>query len=64
MTVTTVVELPEVLAQEFSKYVESHEKWSDERAWQAAVSLFLLQNGSNNPEVNSLYLESLFGTKA
>ncbi|MGD1949358.1 MAG: DUF2811 domain-containing protein [Leptolyngbyaceae cyanobacterium] len=37
---------------------------SQERMMQAALSLFLLQNDVSQPQINSLYIESLFGCAA
>ena len=60
-TVSLMVEIPEDLYVSIQDYLETHEMWSQERVMQAALSLFLLQNGVNKPHVNSLYLDSLFG---
>ncbi|MEL6129191.1 MAG: DUF2811 domain-containing protein [Cyanobacteria bacterium J06628_4] len=59
-----MVEIPEDLYISIQDYLETHEMWSQERMMQAALSLFLLQNGVNKPHVNSLYLDSLFGCAA
>ena len=61
MTISIVVELPEVLDSALTKYLEDHPAWDRERLWQAMASLFLLQNGEKDPKVNSAYLDSLFG---
>ncbi|MEO0430938.1 MAG: DUF2811 domain-containing protein [Cyanobacteria bacterium J06656_5] len=61
VTVSLMVEIPEDLHLSIQDYLEAHELWSQERMMQAALSLFLLQNGVNKPHVNSLYLDSLFG---
>ena len=61
VTVSLMVEIPEDLYLSIQDYLEAHELWSQERMMQAALSLFLLQNGVNKPHVNSLYLDSLFG---
>lgn len=61
MTITTEIEVPEELFEAFQDYLKTHDKWDQNRGMQAALSLFLLQNGSNNSKVNSLYLDSLFG---
>ena len=61
MTVSTVVELPESLHMAGQQYLETHPGWDQERMMQAALSLFLMQNGVNNPGVNRTYLETLFG---
>ena len=60
-TVSLMVEIPEELHLSIQDYLTTHELWSQERMMQAALSLFLLQNGVNKPHVNSLYLDSLFG---
>ena len=64
VTVSIELEIPEALYNSVTDYVESHELWSQERVGQAAFSLFLMQNGSNQPHVSKLYLDSLFGTEA
>ncbi len=61
MTITTEIEVPEELFQEFQEYLDTHQGWDQNRGMQAALSLFLLQNGRNNSKVSSLYLDSLFG---
>lgn len=63
-TVSLMVEIPEALHLSIQDYLEVHELWSQERMMQAALSLFLMQNGVNQPHVNSLYLDSLFGAPA
>lgn len=60
-TVSLMVEVPESLHLSIQEYLNTHELWSQERVMQAALSLFLMQNGVNQPHVNSLYLDSLFG---
>ena len=64
ITVSLMVEIPETLHLSIQDYLDTHEMWSQERMMQAALSLFLLQNGVNQPHVNSLYLDSLFGCAA
>ncbi|MEM8544370.1 MAG: DUF2811 domain-containing protein [Cyanobacteria bacterium P01_H01_bin.119] len=63
-TVSLMVEVPESLHISIQDYLNTHELWSQERVMQAALSLFLMQNGVNQPHVNSLYLDSLFGYAA
>ncbi|MEA5463323.1 DUF2811 domain-containing protein [Leptothoe sp. PORK10 BA2] len=60
-TVSLMIEIPEDLHLSIQDYLNTHELWSQERMMQAALSLFLMQNGVNQPSVNSLYLDSLFG---
>ena len=64
VTVTLMVEIPEDLYISIQDYLEVHEMWSQERMMLSARSLFLLQNGVNQPYVISLYLDSLFGCAA
>ena len=64
MTITTEIEVPEELFEAFQEYLNTHDKWDQNRGMQAALSLFLLQNGSNRPAVNQIYLDSLFGCVA
>ena len=61
MTISTTVEIPEGLHDAVQAYIEARPNWDHDRVIQAALSLFLMQNGVNQPQVNSLYLESLFG---
>ena len=63
-TVSLMVEVPETLYLSMQDYLNTHELWSQERVMQAALSLFLMQNGVNQPHVNKLYLDSLFGCAA
>ncbi|MEM6254322.1 MAG: DUF2811 domain-containing protein [Cyanobacteria bacterium P01_D01_bin.156] len=63
-TVSLMVEIPETLYLSIQDYLDTHEMWSQERMMQAALSLFLMQNGINHAHVNSLYLDSLFGYAA
>lgn len=64
VTVSLMIEIPETLHQSVQDYINTHELWSQERVMQAALSLFLMQNGANQPHVNRLYLDSLFGCAA
>lgn len=64
MTISTNIEIPESLHMSVTQYIETHPEWSQERVMQAALSLFLLQNGTNQPQVSEVYLDSLFGSRA
>ncbi|MEM9487155.1 MAG: DUF2811 domain-containing protein [Cyanobacteria bacterium P01_F01_bin.116] len=64
VTVSLMIEIPETLHHSVQDYLNTHELWSQERVMQAALSLFLMQNGANQPHVNRLYLDSLFGCAA
>lgn len=62
--VSIMATIPESLHSSVTQYIEDHPAWSQARVMQAALSLFLLQNGANQAEVNSLYLDSLFNYEA
>ncbi|MEB3229658.1 MAG: DUF2811 domain-containing protein [Leptolyngbyaceae bacterium] len=67
-TVSILAEIPEDLHLSLTSYLEGHPDWDQDRAFSAALSLFLLQNGhSNNLEASRnyrrtarVYLDSLF----
>ncbi|MFM7885838.1 MAG: DUF2811 domain-containing protein [Pseudanabaena sp.] len=45
-TVSILAEIPEELHETLKNYLESHPDWDQDRVFAAALSLFLLQNGS------------------
>lgn len=67
-TVSILAEIPEDLHESLKRYLETHPNWDQDRVFAAALSLFLLQNGSSKtPEATQsyracarVYLESLF----
>ena len=59
--ISTNMEIPEAVYLQLQFYLESHPNWDWTRLTTSAFSLFLLQNGANNSEVNRIYLDSLFG---
>lgn len=59
--ISTNIEIPENLHAAVQDYLDTHPAWDHDRVMQAALSLFLVQNGVDQPSVNSLYLDSLFG---
>lgn len=70
--VSMLAEIPEVLHESLKSYLETHPDWDQDRVFTAALSLFLLQNGtSNTPEASrsyrraaQVYLETLFRNSA
>ncbi|MEM9487123.1 MAG: DUF2811 domain-containing protein, partial [Cyanobacteria bacterium P01_F01_bin.116] len=48
-TVSLMIEIPETLHHSVQDYLNTHELWSQERVMQAALSLFLMQNGMHQP---------------
>ena len=67
-TVSILAEIPEDLHTSLRCYLERHPDWDQDRAFSAALSLFLLQNGHSNSMEDSrnyrrtarVYLDSLF----
>lgn len=67
-TISILAEIPEDLHESLTSYLEGHPDWDQDRVFAAALSLFLLQNGSSgNPEASrsyrqaaKVYLETLF----
>jgi hypothetical protein len=58
--VSLLVEVPEELHESLQCYLDSHPAWNQQRAFCAALSLFLMQNGSCDRRVNRIYLDTLF----
>ena len=65
--VSIFAEIPEELHQSLQSYLETHPKWDQDRVFAAALSLFLLQNGSeqdsnsqNYRNCARVYLETIF----
>lgn len=54
------VEIPEDLHDSLQSYLDTHPAWSQHRVFCAALSLFLMQNGTCDRKVNRIYLDSLF----
>jgi hypothetical protein len=46
LNVSRCIELPESLDKALADYLDSRPEWDQDRAIQAALSLFLMQNGS------------------
>ena len=60
-TVSINIEIPEALHNSIQGFISGHPGWDHDRAMQAALSLFLMQNGAGDQGVNRMYLDSLFG---
>lgn len=67
-TVSILAEIPEDLHESLRNYLETHPDWDQDRVFSAALSLFLLQNGSSSGLDSShsyrrtarVYLDALF----
>ena len=67
-TVTILADIPEELHFSLKSYLETHPHWDQDRVFAAALSLFLLQNSSeqtieasqSHRACTQVYLEALF----
>lgn len=67
-TVSILAEIPEELHESLKGYLETHPDWDQDRVFVAALSLFLLQNGTSSSVDASrsyrraarVYLDALF----
>ena len=66
--ISLMIEVPEVLHEAMSSYLEMRPDWDQDRVFTAALSLFLLQNRSSDVAPDSayqrqtsrIYLDTLF----
>jgi Protein of unknown function (DUF2811) len=58
--ISLLAEIPEELNDALQTYLETHSAWSQHRVFCAALSLFLMQNGHSDRQVNRIYLDALF----
>ena len=65
--VSIFAEIPEDLHQSLKSYLETHPNWDQDRVFAAALSLFLLQNSSEQDSNSQnyracarVYLETIF----
>lgn len=67
-SVSIFAEIPEELHESLKSYLETHPNWDLDRVFSAALSLFLLQNETDNNAQSAqnyracarVYLETLF----
>lgn len=57
--ITTIANIPENLHQSAQAYLDGHPDWDTDRLYQAAISLFLMQNSSDRNAART-YLDTLF----
>ena len=57
-------EIPDELHRALLGYLDAHPTWSQHRVFCAALSLFLMQNGTCDRGVNRIYLDALFDYSA
>ncbi|MEM9451755.1 MAG: DUF2811 domain-containing protein [Cyanobacteria bacterium P01_E01_bin.6] len=66
--ISIIAEVPEDLSDSLTSYLETHPDWDQDRVFSAALSLFLLQNGTSTSldatrsyrQTARVYLDSLF----
>ncbi|MEM9116904.1 MAG: DUF2811 domain-containing protein [Cyanobacteria bacterium P01_F01_bin.56] len=58
--VSLLIEVPEPLHEALQDYLDAHPDWDQDRVFAAALSLFLMQNGSQSRGVRSIYVDTLF----
>jgi hypothetical protein len=65
-SISLFVEIPEVLHQSLSHFLDTRPDWNQDRVFAAAVSLFLLQNRlpdqTSDRQAARIYLDALFGS--
>jgi hypothetical protein len=61
--ISLYVELPESLTEALGNFLDSRTDWDQDRAIQAALSLFLMQN-SNSDSAARTYLNTMFSEEA
>lgn len=59
-TISILAEIPEDLHETLKGYLETHPDWDQDRVFSAALSLFLLQNGTSDRRAARVYLDTLF----
>lgn len=59
-TISILAEIPEDLHETLKGYLETHPDWDQDRVFSAALSLFLLQNGTSDRRTARVYLDTLF----
>ena len=60
LKVSLLTEIPEDLQQALQEFLDDHPEWSQDRVFNAALSLFLLQKNSARKVAGRVYVETLF----
>jgi hypothetical protein len=63
-SISLLINIPEDLYLSLQNYLETHSLWSQDRVAQAALSLFLMQNGMDEHSIKTIYLDTVFGCAA
>ena len=53
-------EMPLLLQQAMTRYIEEHPNWDQYRLVQAALAGFLVQNGIDSREITRVYVGNMF----
>ncbi|ABW31606.1 DUF2811 domain-containing protein [Acaryochloris marina] len=59
-TISILADIPEELHDALRGYLDTHPDWDQSRVLSAALSLFLMQNGTTDRRTTRVYLDSLF----
>lgn len=59
-TISILADIPEELHDTLQGYLDTHPDWDQNRVFSAALSLFLMQNGTTDRHTTRVYLDSLF----
>lgn len=58
--ISTLTEIPEDLYDSLHGFLKTHPNWDQDRIFTASLSLFLLQNGSQDRRTSQIYLDTIF----
>jgi hypothetical protein len=58
------VEIPEELHNMVQRFLQNHDRWDQDRLFQAALALFLIQHGLSDRYTSRLYIDTLFQSAA
>ena len=61
-TISFQTEIPKHIQQAMKAYIEKHPNWDQYRLLQAALAVFLIQNGISSRLITRLYIGNMFGS--
>lgn len=57
--ITATTNIPEHLFGSMAGFIDTHPEWNQDRVMTAALSLFLMQNGTSDQTVSRTYFDTL-----
>ena len=63
-SISFFTEVPLPLEKAMAAFIENHPNWDQYRLMQAALSGFLLQNGSESRAINRIYCQNMFSKQS